>query len=205
MENLEGRILIFAKAPISGRVKTRLLSSLNVERVMDLYKKLMIHTLKIVTRAAVGSIELWCTPTTDHPFFLHCAKRFKVSLRSQIEGDLGRRMAHAFEETLKQVPYAILIGTDCPSLTETDLKEAKETLIQGTPAVLIPAEDGGYVLIGLRKYDSFLFKGISWGSSSVLEETRTRLKKLGWQWRELEERWDVDRPEDVERLREVWL
>jgi len=204
MENLEGRILIFAKAPLLGRVKTRLLSSMDVERVMDLYKKLMIHTLKMVIRAGLGSVELWCTPTTDHPFFLRCAEVFKVSLRSQIEGDLGRRMAHAFEETLKQVPYAILIGTDCPSLTETDLKEAKETLIQRTPAVLIPAEDGGYALIGLRKYDPSLFEGITWGSSSVLEETRKRLKKLGWQWRELEERWDVDRPEDVERLREVW-
>ncbi len=204
MENLEGRILIFAKAPLFGRVKTRLLSSMDVETVTDLYKKLIIYTLKMVIRADVGPVELWCNPTTDHPFFLHCAKRFKVSLRSQIEGDLGRRMAHAFEETLKHVPYALLIGTDCPSLTETDLKEAKETIIQGYPAVLIPAKDGGYVLIGLRKYDPSLFEGITWGSSSVLEETRKRLRGLGWHWRELEERWDVDRPEDVERLLEVW-
>jgi rSAM/selenodomain-associated transferase 1 len=204
MKNLETRILIFAKAPISGRVKTRLLPSMDAEMVTDLYKKLIINTLKMVIRAAIGPGELWCTPTINHPFFLQCSEIFRVSLRSQIEGDLGRRMAHAFEETLKQVPYAILIGTDCPSLTETDLKEAKETLIQRTPAVLIPAEDGGYALIGLRKYDPSLFEGITWGSSSVLEETRKRLRELGWHWRELEERWDVDRPEDVERLKEVW-
>ena len=69
------------------------------------------------------------------------------------------------------------------------------------PAVITPAEDGGYVLIGLCQYESTLFEEISWGTESVLKETRGRLRQLGWNWHELPQRWDVDRPEDVERLK----
>jgi rSAM/selenodomain-associated transferase 1 len=140
-----------------------------------------------------------------HPFFIHCAQHFKVKLYQQIEGDLGIRMAHAFYETLKKTHCALLIGTDAPSLTCADLKEAKTLLQKGTPAVIGPAEDGGYVLLGLRQYDPQLFEGVSWGTDSVLEETRGRLRRLGWDWNELPQKWDVDRPEDVERLRRTGL
>jgi glycosyltransferase A (GT-A) superfamily protein (DUF2064 family) len=72
-------------------------------------------------------------------------------------------------------------------------------------AVIGPAEDGGYVLIGLRRYAPELFKGVSWGTDLVLKETRERLRVLGWQWHELKERWDVDRPEDMKRLKSEGL
>jgi glycosyltransferase A (GT-A) superfamily protein (DUF2064 family) len=94
-----------------------------------------------------------------------------------------------------------LIGTDAPSLTEADLKESAEVLLKGIDAVISPAEDGGYVLIGLRHEVSDLFTGISWGSNTVMEETRLRLRQLRWRWHELPERWDVDRLEDLERLK----
>ena len=198
-------ILVFAKAPISGEVKTRLLPLMNAEAATTLHKKLVFDTLSVAVGSKVGSVELWCTPSIEHPFFIQCAEKFKVELHRQIEGDLGRRMAYAFDKTLEKVPMALLIGTDCPSLTSDDLKEAKEALEQGTPVVITPVEDGGYVLIGLRHYEPTLFEGISWGTSSVLEETRERLRRLRWRWRELSERWDVDRPEDVESLRKSGL
>jgi glycosyltransferase A (GT-A) superfamily protein (DUF2064 family) len=109
-------------------------------------------------------------------------------------------MAHAFHETLKTASQAVLIGTDCPSLTVHDLQEAAGVLRQGIDAVIGPTEDRGYVLIGLRRYAPELFTGISWGTESVLDQTRACLQGLGWKWHELSERWDVDRPEDVERL-----
>jgi len=195
------RILVFAKAPIPGEVKTRLLSQMDGQTVAALYERLVLDSLNTAVESKAGPVELWCSPSIGHSFFIQCAKKFKVELHSQTEGDLGRRMAHAFEETLKRVPMALLMGGDCPSLNRNDLKEARAVLCQGARAVISPAEDGGYVLIGLRQYESSLFEGISWGTGSVLEETRERLRRLGWNWRELMERWDVDRPEDVERLR----
>lgn len=201
MNNSDCCIIVFAKAPIVGEVKTRLLSSLDALVVTALHEKLVLHSLNTAVESKVGPVELWCAPSKEHPFFLRCAEKFQVDLHQQTEGDLGRRMAHAFDETLKRASMALLMGTDCPSLTSEDLKEAKKALKQGAPAVISPAEDGGYVFIGLCQYESTLFEGISWGTGSVLEETRVRLRRLRWNWHELPQRWDVDRPEDVERLK----
>lgn len=199
-------ILVFAKAPISGEVKTRLFPLMNAEAAATLHKELVLHTLRVAEESKAGSVELWCTPSVEHPFFIECAEKFKVELHQQTEGDLGRRMADAFEKTLAKTSVALLMGTDCPSLTSEDLKEARKALEEGAPVVISPVEDGGYVLIGLRQYEPTLFEGISWGTSSVLEETRERLRRLRWRWRELPERWDVDRPEDVGRLRRAgWI
>jgi hypothetical protein len=124
-----------------------------------------------------------------------------LHLYAQPEGDLGDRMGCALRVTLQRSRFAILIGTDCPSRTGDDLRKALLFLREGSQAVIGPSEDGGYVLIGLSEYSPALFSGIPWGTQAVMEETRNRLSTLGWQWKELSERWDVDRPEDVERLR----
>jgi len=195
------RIIVFAKAPIPGEVKTRLLSSMDAQTVTALHKQLVLYSLNMAVESKVGSVELWCAPSKEHPFFLRCAEKFGIELHPQTMGDLGRRMARAFDETLKKVPMALLIGTDCPSLTPADLRQAQKALNQGAQAVIGPAEDGGYVIIGLCKYEPHLFEGISWGTGSVLEETRERFRRLRWNWHELPQRWDVDRPEDVERLK----
>jgi len=194
-------LLVFAKAPIPGQVKTRLISSMGATAAASLHKKLLFHSLKTATDSGLGPVELWCTPSTEHPFLKLCAEKFKLMLQKQTYGDIGKRMSYAFEHTLRKVPSALLIGTDCPSLTQDDLKEAAEVLAQGMDAVIGPAEDGGYVLLGLHRFAPELFTGILWGSNSVLKETRERLRVLGWRWHELKERWDVDRPEDLERLR----
>ncbi len=195
------RLLVFAKAPIPGQVKTRLIPSMEEIAAASLHEKLVLQSLKTVTISDLGPVELWCTPSTQHPFFKLCAEKFRLRLRKQTDGDIGKRMAYAFDHTLRKVPSALLIGTDCPSLTQDDLKETAEALSQGMDAVIGPAEDGGYVLLGLRRFAPELFAGISWGTDLVFEETRERLRGLGWQWHELKERWDVDRPEDVKRLR----
>lgn len=193
--------MVFAKAPIAGEVKTRLLSSMDAQETTALYERLIWHSLNTAVRSNVGPVELWCAPSTDHPFFKDCAGRFRIELHPQTEGDLGRRMADAFQKALKKADAALLMGADCPSLSPDDLKEAARYLSQGNQAVIGPAEDGGYVVIGLQQYEPSLFEGISWGTGAVLEETRQRLGRLGWNWHELPEKWDVDRPEDVERLR----
>ena len=110
-------------------------------------------------------------------------------------------MHRAFERVLKRHESAILIGSDCPALRASDLRAAAGALRSGSSAVLAPAEDGGYALIGLRRNSRRLFAGIDWGSPQVFAQTRRRLKRLGWRWKKLRMVWDVDRPEDVLRLR----
>ena len=138
-------------------------------------------------------------------FFKKIKKRFGVGLRSQGRGDVGERMHRALARALRRYPYAVLIGSDCPELRPSDLRAAARALRAGADAVLSPAEDGGYPLIGLRRASRRLFDGVSWGSRRVLEQTRRRLARLGWRWKELRTLWDVDRPEDVLRLRRTRL
>ncbi len=109
-------------------------------------------------------------------------------------------MLRACTRLLRTTDAVVLIGTDCPVLRVADLRAAARALQGGADAVLSPAEDGGYALIGLRRVSPWLFSGLEWGSGSVLRETRTRLRELGWRWRELRTVWDVDRPEDYVRL-----
>jgi rSAM/selenodomain-associated transferase 1 len=201
MNRSECCVVIFTKAPVPGYVKTRLIPLLGEEGATLLHERMVIRSISTATNAGVGSVELWCAYPTGHPFFSWCAERFGVTLHAQSEGNIGERMARAFHETLQRSAYVLLMGTDCPSLSGDDLGEAVNVLTGGEDGVLIPSEDGGYVLMGLRRYAEELFTGIAWGTENVLKETRDRLSDLGWQWHELSERWDVDRPEDVERLK----
>jgi len=98
-----------------------------------------------------------------------------------------------------------VIGTDCPVLTAAHLQDAANVLRSGADVVVFPAEDGGYVLVGLRRPQPDLFTGMAWGSEDVMTETRRRLRHLGLSWREPTQLWDVDRPTDVRRMRREGL
>jgi uncharacterized protein len=194
------QVLVFAKAPIPGLVKTRLLSALSAESAAALHRQLVLNALATAARSCLGPVELWCSPSTIHPFFARCKQDYGVRLREQVEGDLGGRMHHAFEQGLGEAKRVILIGTDCPALSCQDLEDANRWLSDECDAVIGPAEDGGYVLLGLKRTASELFEEMPWGSGRVLEQTRRRLRELRWRWRELKTKWDVDRPEDYQRL-----
>ena len=200
MEKSECSLILFTKAPIPGHVKTRLIPAIGAEAAAALHEKLVLKCLSSAVASGVGPVDLCCTPSVEHPFFSRCQKEFNVGLYSQTGDDIGERMGCAFRETLKKAPRALLMGTDCPSLTADDLREAATLLDQATDAVITPSEDGGYVLLGLRHFSEDLFREISWGTDRVMQETRLRLHRLGWRWRELPERWDVDDPDDLERL-----
>nr|VFK42161.1 MAG: hypothetical protein BECKTC1821E_GA0114239_101714 [Candidatus Kentron sp. TC] len=190
------RILIMAKAPVPGVVKTRLIPTLSAQRAAMLQAALISHTLAITAQSDLD-IELWCHPDCRHPWFSTCARTFTTSLHDQKGMDLGERMYHAAKSALGAASV-ILIGTDCPSLTANELREASTWLEKGNNhAVLGPALDGGYYLLGLNRIHPSLFDGVSWGSSQVLTETRRRLCALGWKWRETRVRRDMDRPDDL--------
>jgi rSAM/selenodomain-associated transferase 1 len=194
--------MVFAKAPVPGAVKTRLIPVLGPQGAAALHARLIKHTLAAASVAAGDALELHVT--TEDDFVRYCAARYNAALVPQCGGDLGDRMHRAFERALSRggCTSAVLIGSDCPALTSMHIRSALKTLHEGYDAVLVPAEDGGYVLLGVARTDRRLFDGIAWGTSDVLCETRARLRELGWCWRELEILWDVDTPADWARLRE---
>ena len=198
------RIMVFAKAPTPGEVKTRLVPALGETAAAELHRQLVERTLFTALAARLGLVELWCAPGTNDAFFAACARQHGISLRAQGEGDVGMRMGRALEFALAEGSPALLIGSDCPALTVEYLREAAAGLSGGNDAVFGPTEDGGYVLIGLARSPSAqLFENIAWGTAAVMQETRARLARLNWRWRELATLWDVDRPEDLPRLRQV--
>lgn len=193
-------VIVFAKAPQPGAVKTRLIPALGADGAAALHAKLAKHALDTVRAASLKPVELHCAPDMDDPFFRYCQGHYGVALEPQIAGDLGARMHAAFATALAAHARVLVIGTDCPALTARHLRQAEKALREGHDAVFAPCEDGGYALIGLTRSDPKLFDGIAWSSASVMTETRKRLKALGWRWHELETLWDVDRPEDYQRL-----
>ena len=199
-ESATACIIVFARAPRPGAVKTRLIPLLGPEASAAVHARMIKHSLSIARKSRVGPVELHCAPDCDDDFLRFCGNRFRAELRTQSEGDLGARMAAAASGALPAHACVLLIGADCPALTAHHLRQASQALRDGADVVLAPAEDGGYVLIGLSRFDKRLFEDIAWGTDSVLQETRARLRALGWHWRELETLWDVDRPEDYERL-----
>lgn len=194
-------IIVFARAPEPGRVKSRLIPALGPLRSAALHRRMVRETLKKAVEAGTGAVTLCCHPDSRHPFFRECARRYGVTLTQQVGDDLGSRMARAFEIALQGAPHAILIGSDCPPLTSEDLRAAARHLREGVDAVVMPAEDGGYTLIGLRALDPALFDRMPWGEDTVYRETMKRLTVLGWRMVELPARWDLDRPEDLIRLK----
>ncbi|HDK37815.1 MAG TPA: DUF2064 domain-containing protein, partial [Thiolapillus brandeum] len=114
------KILVFAKAPIPGQAKTRLIPALGEEGAARLHSKLVLHTLNSLHDIEYP-VELWCTPDITHELFKTCAASFDIGLKRQQGKDLGVRMYEAFQATLTDTPWAILIGTDCPDLDSKDI------------------------------------------------------------------------------------
>jgi rSAM/selenodomain-associated transferase 1 len=190
-------VAVLAKAPVAGLAKTRLAPILGNDGAAALQERLTAHAVATACAAAIGPVTLWAMPDASHPSFRRLAQRHPIALAAQPDGDLGARMLAAFVAAYRP---ALVIGADCPALTPAHLTTAAEHLRDGIDAVLIPAEDGGYVLIGLRQPQPGLFDGIIWSTASVAAETRRRLARLGLSWREPARLWDLDRPEDLARL-----
>ncbi len=202
MQKKLNKLLVFAKAPLLGEVKTRLQPDYSVEQSLALHKKLVINTLTSISNSTEFDVELCCAPNRQHMFFLDCENRFAVKLNDQLGEELGERMAFAFSSALQLYEKVIIIGTDCPELDEIYIKEAMQALDK-FDSVIGPAEDGGYVLLGLRKFSAELFSGFSWGSDTVLEQTRKVLNDLAWSSQELGIMHDIDRPEDLHRYKNL--
>ena len=196
---MNARILVFARAPEPGRAKTRLIPALGAEGAARLQGALLDDALTRARAAGPIAIELWGTGTDPDGILRRAAARHGASLHDQCDGDLGRRMHAALDRATTRGVPAIALGTDAPGLTSAAIARAG-ALLESADAVLAPALDGGYVLLGLQRCDSALFEDIEWGTERVLSVTRARLDALGWRRAELPPQWDLDRPEDLDRL-----
>jgi uncharacterized protein len=192
-------LMVFCKAPVAGQVKTRLGSALTPEQCVDVHTELSLRTLELATQSKLCPVQLWCSPSTEHAFFASMATQYNITPRQQQGKDLGERMHHAFCSALKTYRHALIIGCDCPSLMQSDLVAALTALTDGNDIVLAPAEDGGYVMIGLNQAHPEPFDDIPWGTPHVLKKTRERITQYNFQHVEIKEQWDVDTPADLLR------
>jgi len=193
-------VLVFARAPVPGAAKTRLIPRLGAWRAARLQMRLTERALRTAL-AGCAVVELHAAPSVHHPYFRFLERKLRVAAVRQSGRDLGERMRNAFATTLRRHAGVMIIGTDCPALTPRDLRRAARLLRGDCDAVLAPAEDGGYALIGLRKLRREMFEGIGWGGAHVLRDTLARTKRL--RVKLLRTVWDVDRAEDLERLRSL--
>jgi rSAM/selenodomain-associated transferase 2/rSAM/selenodomain-associated transferase 1 len=205
---VQAAIAILAKAPIAGLAKTRLISALNnvgtalgAAGAARAQRQFILQTLHTVRQLKPNSLMLWCAPNAQHRHFRALRKQFTLNCQSQSEGDLGIRMQHCAEEHFSQTDAAplLIIGTDCAVLSPGHLQEAARSLSHHD-VCFIPAEDGGYVLIGLKKLIPEVFSNITWSTSAVLAQSLERLKAAGASVALLPTLWDIDEPADWQRL-----
>lgn len=189
-------VMVFAKAPVVGEVKTRLGKDLGMRQAATIYRKLLFKCLKKLNDSKICRIELWCYPTTRHPFFLECARVFNLSLRKQQGPDLGLRMLNAFKDSLLRDEFALLIGSDIPSIEISDIECVKQYMQANTDIVMIPTCDGGYGLIAMKYPHPEIFKNMQWSTTSVLDQTLLRICRKKLLYKLLPAKPDIDNKTD---------
>jgi hypothetical protein len=181
-------------------VKTRLIPELGAEGAAALQARLIEGTLAKAHAVGDASVCLWLAGATA-TYRVPPGQQWQV----QQGADLGAKMAHAFLVTLARARACVLIGTDCPALQLAHVRRAFAELEQHD-VVVIPAEDGGYVLIGLTAPQPRLFEDIKWGEPTVMQATRARIEAAGLHAAYLPALPDLDTPSDLARARAAgWL
>lgn len=197
-------LLVFAKAPVAGAVKTRLAATAGAGRALAVYRTLLDATLDCAVAAradgVVGSVELWIAPEGDPAALDAPVARHALERRVQHGGDLGARMAHAIADALARASRVLLVGTDCPVLSPAYLAQAAAAL-HAHDAVLGPAEDGGYVLVGARR--PLAFPGVRWSTAEACADTRAAFAAQGASCALLPPLWDVDDDAGLARLMQL--
>lgn len=196
-------IIIFAKFPAHGMAKTRLQPALGVEGAAAIAKKLLLHSIE--QALATGfTVELCVSPAPTDPCWQDLELPANLQWSAQAQGDLGLRMLMASQNALNDFDKVLLMGTDCPDLIVEQLQSAAQQLEQHD-TVMIPAFDGGYVLLGFKQVDASLFANITWSTSSVAAVTQQRIKALDWSLALLDPLVDIDEPDDLQYLPSGWL
>ena len=233
---LSAQVIVFAKAPVAGQAKTRLIPALGAAGAAALAERLLDHAVAQAVAAGLGRVVLCVTPSTAHPAFQRLRARHSLHLTLQGQGDLGQRLHRALARALADAaactptctptrtpthtptaaptcatPLAppgnagvLLIGSDAPALSAAVLRAAAAALADAD-AVVVPALDGGYVLIGLRRPAPTLFEGVAWSTGQVMAQTRQRAAAAGLRLVALPALADIDEPTDLLHLQHLPL
>jgi rSAM/selenodomain-associated transferase 1 len=199
-------LLIFAKAPVAGLAKTRLIPALGAEGAAFFAEKLLDHAVTQALAAEVDHVELCVTPDTSHAAFQRHLKQTsgRLVLTTQGDGDLGLRMDRALTRNLQHHAKVLLTGTDAPGLGPEMLREAAASL-EHHDVVFVPAIDGGYALVGLKKPAPLLFSNMTWSTAQVMSDSRERARRAGLRWIELSPVTDIYEPSDLVHLQHGWI
>jgi rSAM/selenodomain-associated transferase 1 len=193
----DARLLIFSRAPIPGKVKSRLIPAIGETAAAELHRLMTQNIVSLAAEASLCPVELWCDDVS-HEFFQTLSERFNVKLCLQQGRDLGERMHHAARCALAQADSVIIVGSDCLQFTTDHFRTTLHELsLDECDVVVTPALDGGYVLLGLKSIDKRIFQDISWGTGDVMSQTRAALQALRWQWKEMPALRDTDIREDL--------
>lgn len=202
-QSASAALVIFAKAPVPGQVKTRLCPALTEDEAATLHGSFVLDTLER-TKAAVGTFKLKfdrflaCAPSSAHVFFRIMEARHGVTLLDQEGDDLGARMRHSFDQLFARgYQHICLMGTDVPSLPLTHYRDAFASLARHD-LVLGPAQDGGYYLIGMTRPHPALFETIPWSTDQVLALTQQQAAAEGLKTALLPPWNDIDTLEDLQ-------
>ena len=205
-------LIVFAKAPIAGQVKTRLAPALGAEGAARLASRMLDHTLESARAAGIGPIVLCCAPDAAHASLIAAAARAGATRSVQADTDLGTRMTVALEAALQSHARALLFGCDCPALSATVLRAA-DSALRSTDLVFVPVADGGFVLVGAARHAMHrllpLFTDVAWSTRGVMDALRARLNAQAehdaMRWVELPALHDIDESADLAHVPASWL
>ena len=214
------QLIVFARVPQLGQVKSRLAADLGPTRALAVYRRLLNATLATVAQfaqqappASLNShshshshlnlhlnlqLHLCFAGDDSQRELADLAQQHRMTLSQQAGGNLGDRMASALNAALTRGTPAVLIGTDLPTLQPYHLRWAFDALTVAD-AAFVPVEDGGYGLVGLTRPADSIFADIAWSTDQVMRQTRERMVQMGLSWREGEILWDVDTRADLAR------
>ncbi|WP_069352912.1 TIGR04282 family arsenosugar biosynthesis glycosyltransferase [Burkholderia cenocepacia] len=203
-------VAIFSRPPIPGEVKTQLIPMLGADGAAALYQRLLRRTLYTVCNTGCPR-SLWIAGDSSHPMLHAVSREFAIALRKQRGANLSARMKHAMRTMLVETDAVAIVGADCPILDAHHLEQMFAALRDGAEVAAIPAEDGGYVAIGVSNAErtrlnavlDALFDNMPWGTAQVMACTRERLRWISAECHEQPALWDVDRAKDLERLESI--
>ena len=198
------RLILFARFPVAGNVKTRLIPALGAEGATALHRRLVLHTLRSARSLCQSQkVELEIRfAGGDEDRMRHWLGEGWLC-RAQCDGDLGQRMAGAFADSFIEGSFAtVIIGSDCPTLTPEIIAASFDSL-KTNPVVFGPATDGGYCLVGMTGPVPELFQGVAWGTETVLARSLQILERMGISPARLQPLDDLDRPEDLAAWRRI--
>jgi len=192
-------VIVFAKSPLPGKVKTRLAKDIGTRNAVRIYKNMLYALLQNLTSQNEIKVELWCSPDIKHPFLRKCARDFDIVLKKQTGCDLGMKMTNAFRYSLKKYDSCILLGSDIPDINKDDVIQSCYFLRNSHDVVVLPVEDGGYGLIAMTEFMPDLFRHISWSTDVVMRQTLRKMQKNNCHCHVLNKKIDIDTKADLRR------